>query len=120
MTIDQWGLVLSLLLTAALAGDAILSLRPPRFIRDCLEGVRFPADWWWVLIVVKLAGAAGLLTGLSVPGVGLAAAAGAVVYFLCAAAAHLRARFLGTAFWFNCLGMLALSLATTVVLVFAG
>ena len=35
---------------------------------------------------------------------------GVIVYFLCAAAAHVRARFTGQAFWLNCLGMLALSI----------
>jgi hypothetical protein len=32
-----------------------------------------------------------------------------------AAAAHIRARFLGQAFWLNCLGMLVLSLAVLVI-----
>ena len=42
------------ILAAALFGDALMSIRPPQFIRGCLEGVRLPEDWWWVLIVVKL------------------------------------------------------------------
>lgn len=100
-------------LTVALAvvvlGDALMSLRPPRFIQDCLDGVRFPRDWWWILIVVKLLGGAGLLAGLHYPGVGFAANAGVVAYFVCAAIAHVRARFTGATFWVNCLGMLAFS-----------
>jgi uncharacterized membrane protein YqaE (UPF0057 family) len=114
--LTQLSLWLTLFLAAVLAGDALLSLRPPRFVRDCLEGVRFPADWWWVLIVVKLLAAGGLVLGVWVPGMSLAAAAGVVVYFLCAVAAHLRAGFLGSAFWLNCLGMLALSGVTAGVL----
>lgn len=45
------------------------------------------------------------------PGVALAAHVGVVAYFVCAASAHIRARFLGSSFWINCLGMLALSVA---------
>lgn len=98
-------------LALALAADAALSLRPPAFIRDCLDGVGFPREWWWVLIVVKTLAVAGLVAGIWVPGVGVTASAGVVVYFSCAVVAHLRARFFGSAFWVNCLGMLALSLA---------
>lgn len=49
------------------------------------------------------------------PGAGIAANVGVVVYFLAAAASHLRARFLGPAFWVNCLGMLLLSIAVLVL-----
>lgn len=104
----------TLLLAVILLVDAALSLRPPALIRGCLDGVGFPRDWWWTLIVVKVVAAAGLLAGLHYPGVAAAANVGVVVYFLCAAYAHWRARFLGTEFWFNCLGMLGLS---TVVLI---
>ncbi|BDH58392.1 hypothetical protein MTP03_33310 [Tsukamurella sp. PLM1] len=40
---------------------------------------------------------------------GFAANAGVVAYFVCAAIAHVRARFTGATFWVNCLGMLAFS-----------
>ncbi|WP_053383977.1 DoxX family protein [Leucobacter celer] len=97
------------LLAAIVLGDALISLRPPAFIRDCLDGVGFPRDWWWTLIVIKLFAAAGLICGIWLPGVGFAANVGVVGYFVCAAASHVRARFLGTAFWINCLGMLVLA-----------
>ncbi|WP_030622320.1 DoxX family protein [Streptomyces sclerotialus] len=105
--------VLVLLVTQA--GDAVMMLRPPKFIVDCLEGVRFPRDWWWALTTAKLASVAGLLAGLWVPGVAMTTTAAIVVYFLAAAVAHLRARALNSAFWINCLGMLLLSLAVLVV-----
>jgi hypothetical protein len=105
---------LTIALAVALLGDALLSVRPPRFIQDCLDGVRFPRDWWWTLIAIKLVAGAGLLVGLSVPGVGIAANAGVVGYFVCAAIAHVRAQFLGSTFWVNCLGMLGFA---TIVLI---
>ena len=54
-------------------------------------------------------------SGTWVPGVGVAAATGVVVYFVCAAVSHLRARFLGRALWVNCMGMLALAVVVLVV-----
>ena len=105
-------------LAAILVGDALISIRPPKFVVDCLEGVGFPRDWWWVLVVVKLAAGVGLIVGLSVSGVAATTTAAVVLYFVCAAVAHLRARFVGVSFWVNCLGMLVLSvlvLALTVV-----
>lgn len=109
---DPWWL--PVILAAALLFDAIASIRPPKFIRDCLDGVAFPRDWWWALIVIKTLATAGLIVGIWVPGVAFAANAGVVVYFISAAAAHIRARFTGQSFWVNCLGMLALSVAVLV------
>ena len=103
------------LLALALLSHAVMSIRPPRFIRDCLDGVHFPREWWWTLIVIKLVATTGLLVGLTVPGVALAANAGVVAYFLAAASAHIRARFLRQEFWLNCLGMLALALIVLLV-----
>jgi len=110
---DPWWPVAVLAL--ALFSDVLMSLRPPRFIRDCLDGVRFPRDWWWTLVVIKLLAVIGLVAGIWLPGVGFAANVGVIVYFGCAAAAHIRARFTGQAFWVNCLGMFALAVAALVV-----
>lgn len=106
---DPWWVPTAL--AAILFLDAIASIRPPAFIRECLDGVRFPRDWWWVLIVIKLLAVAGLVAGNWIPGVGLAANLGVVAYFVCAAVAHIKARFVGRSFWLNCCGMLLVSLA---------
>ena len=113
MTLQLWWP--AVVLAAILLIDAAISLAPPKFVRDCLTGVRFPRDWWWTLIVIKATAAAGLVAGIWMPGVGFAANVGVVLYFVCAAVAHLRARFLGTAFWLNCLGMLVLSIVVLVL-----
>lgn len=105
------------LLALVLLADALMSIRPPAFIQGCLDGVGLPREWWWVLVVIKLLAAAGLLAGLHYAGLGLAATVGVVAYFLCAVYAHLRARFVGTEFWLNCLGMLGLSTAVLVTYV---
>ena len=96
-------------LAAVLLGDVALSIKPVRFIRDCLNSVRFPENWWWSLLVIKVLAAGGLIAGIWVPGLAFAANAGVIAYFLCAAVGHIRARATGTAFWINCLGMLVLS-----------
>ncbi|MEU7020655.1 DoxX family protein [Streptomyces sp. NPDC046203] len=106
---------LTALLALVLFGDAVMSFRPPVFIQRCLDGVRLPRDWWWALIAVKLLAAAGLVVGLRFPGVAFATNIAVIGYFLCAAYAHLRARFLKQEFWLNCLGMLAFSVAVLVV-----
>ena len=38
-----------------------------------------------------------------------------IAYFCAAAAAHVRAHFLGSEFWLNCLGMLALSIGVLIL-----
>ena len=102
------------LLALALLSDALLSMRPPKFIRDCLNGVKFPREWWWTLIVIKLLAVGGLVVGIWVPGVAFSANVGVVAYFLVAATAHIRARFFTSAFWLNCLGYLTLSVAVLI------
>ena len=109
--LPSWWVPPALLATVLLV-DVALSVRPVRFIRDCLHSVRFPEEWWWALLVVKVLAAAGLIAGIWTPGLAFAANSGVIAYFLCAAAAHIRARATGSAFWVNCLGMLALSCVT--------
>lgn len=101
----------SYLLAAVLAGDALLSIRPPKFISKCLTGVNFPRDWWWSLIGIKTLAAAGLVTGAVMQDSSIltTVSAGVVSYFTFAMVAHLRAQFLGSEFWLNCLGMMGLS-----------
>lgn len=109
---DPWWL--SAGLAVVLFFDAVASIRPPKFIQQCLDGVGFPRDWWWALIVIKLAATVGLVAGIWIPGVGLATNAAVILYFLAAAYSHIRARFLKQEFWVNCLGMLLLAVLALV------
>jgi hypothetical protein len=51
-----------------------------------------PRAWWPWLGTAKAAGAAGLLAGLAVPAIGVAAAIGLILYFTGAVITVLRAR----------------------------
>jgi hypothetical protein len=87
--------------------DAFFCLRPLPFVRDCLEGVRFPPRHWWLLTPIKLAAGAGLLAGLVVPYLAAVVTTALVAYFLIAIGMHLRAHDLGRNLCLNASGMLA-------------
>ena len=105
------------LLAIVLIGDAVLSVKPPKFISRCLRGINFPQDWWWALIGIKALAALGLIVGavLNNPSITATVSVGVLSYFIFAIIAHIKANFVGKEFWVNCLGMTALS---AVVLVF--
>jgi DoxX-like family len=81
------------ILTAAANGfaAAVDFLRPAWLIEN-MTRVRV-RDWMLIpLAVLKLAGSLGLLIGIAVPAVGIAAATGLVLFFVGAVTAHLRVR----------------------------
>ncbi|MEU6069362.1 MULTISPECIES: DoxX family protein [Streptomyces] len=80
-------------LAAVMAGfsGTVLLLRA-QWIVKALEDYRVPRAWWTWLGLAKAAGAVGLLVGLFVPAVGVAAGAGLVLYFAGAAVTVARAR----------------------------
>jgi hypothetical protein len=106
---------------AALAGmqaaDAALCIRPPGFIRACLDGVRFPPRWRWVFAPIKAAAAAGLIAGIWYPPLAVLTCAALVLYFLLAVGAHVRARDWGVNLFVNASGMLVLCTAALVFVV---
>ncbi|TNC28580.1 DoxX family protein [Amycolatopsis alkalitolerans] len=63
-----------------------------QFVVAPLEQYRVPRSWWNWLALAKSAGALGLIVGLFVPAIGVAAAVGLILYFLGAAATTVRAR----------------------------
>jgi len=68
---------------------AVLARLP--FVVDNIRSYGVPESWWTWLGLTKMLGAAGLLVGLAVPEVGIAAAIGLGVYFTGAVITVLRA-----------------------------
>jgi hypothetical protein len=79
-------------LASAVAGSAAATLaRQPKLV-GIVAGVGFPVRHMWMLGVVKLAAALGLVCGLLWSPLAIAAAGGLVVYFCAALGMHLRMR----------------------------
>jgi DoxX-like family len=79
--------------------------------------VGVPPSWLFPLGALKAAGALGLLVGMAVPVIGVAAAIGLVLFFVCAIFAHLRVSWYSTipfpaAFLLLAVGALLLRLAS--------
>lgn len=80
---------------ASIAAIAIADFIPAQFVLANSSEVGVPRSWLRPLGAVKLAGAAGIVVGLlGVPELGIAAAAGLVLFFIGAVLTHLRARVL--------------------------
>ncbi|MFG2297015.1 DoxX family protein [Streptomyces sp. NPDC048603] len=83
--------VVSALLALALAASATLTFRRHPQIADNMRRLNVPASWLPRLAAVKAAGAIGLVAGLWVAPLGIAAAIGVVLFFAGAVITHLRA-----------------------------
>ncbi|OBC02584.1 DoxX family protein [Mycobacterium sp. 852002-40037_SCH5390672] len=89
-------LVVITLMTAAItAAMAVADFVPARFVLANSAQVGVPRSWLPALGAVKLAGAAGIVIGLlGLRELGIAAAAGLVLFFVGAVVTHLRAHVL--------------------------
>ncbi len=72
--------------------SAFSLLRGATWVTDSLTQYGVPRTWWPWLGAAKAAGALGLLAGLLVPAVGVAAGVGLVLYFTGAVITVLHAR----------------------------
>jgi hypothetical protein len=71
------------IIAAAWIGFSAFSLLTRKaFVVDNLEDYGVPKSWWPWLGTVKGLGALGLVAGLAVPAIGIAASVGLVVYFV--------------------------------------
>ncbi|MGB2920288.1 MAG: DoxX family protein [Mycobacterium sp.] len=104
-----------LLLAAIQFGDALLCLRPVRFIAECFEAVRWPRRLWWLMPVIKFAATAGLIAGLWIPYLAALTCAALIGYFVAAVGMHVAARDLGRNLFVNATGMLAICIAVPLV-----
>lgn len=59
-------------------------------VKVVADEVRVPQRWMLPLGTLLASGAVGLLLGFAVPALGIAAAIGLVLYFICAMSAHIR------------------------------
>jgi hypothetical protein len=85
------GYVIVAVLAAALNGwAATTDFTGAKSARDNAAKVEVPLSWLLPLGGLKAAGAVGLLAGIAVPIIGVAAAIGLVLFFVCAVFAHLR------------------------------
>ena len=91
------GYVIVAVLAAALNGwAATADFTRASTAVDNADRVGVPQTWLFPLGGLKAAGAVGLLVGIVVPVVGVAAAIGLVLFFVCAVFAHLRVRWYAT------------------------
>lgn len=84
--------VVSALLAAVLLVSARGKLARDPAQMKTMEHVGFPADRVWLLASAEAAGTVGLVGGLFWWPLGIAAAAGVILYFVGATGAHLRVR----------------------------
>lgn len=82
---------LSLLLAVAMLGSGVMKLLGTAQMTENMRVVNVSVPRMRVLGVLELLATVGLVVGLWVPAIGIAAAIGAVVYFAGAVVAHVRA-----------------------------
>jgi uncharacterized membrane protein YphA (DoxX/SURF4 family) len=84
--------VVAIATALALTASARLKLtRDPRAVEQISTALDVPLGWFPALAAAELAGAVGVLVGLAVTPIGIAASVGLIVYFVLAIAFHLRA-----------------------------
>jgi hypothetical protein len=82
--------VVTIVAAIANGGSAALDFARYQKILDAMADVGVPESWLPLLGALKAAGALGLLVGLGVPVIGIAAAGGLVLFFVAAIYTHLR------------------------------
>lgn len=71
--------------------------KQPPVVENVSVRAKVPLSWFPALASLQALGGAGLIMGLWVPAIGIAAAAGLTLYFVGAVAAHLRVKDKGIA-----------------------
>ena len=104
-------LVTTILAALANGYAASLNFVGAESVKVVADRVQVSRRWMVPLGTLLASGAVGLVTGLAVSGLGMAAAIGLVLYFVCAVTAHLRAhdRQIGGAVFFLLLAAAALA-----------
>ncbi len=84
--------VVSVLLALVALGSATAKLTKQPKLVEQVTGLGEPVSWLPRLAAPEVAGAVGLVVGLAVPAIGIAAGVGLVAYFLGVVAARVRAK----------------------------
>jgi hypothetical protein len=85
-------IAITILAASANGYAAALNFAGAESVKLVADQVRVPRTWMIPLGALLASGAGGLLIGFAVPALGIAAAIGLVLYFVCAISAHLRVR----------------------------
>ncbi|WP_040811618.1 DoxX family protein [Nocardia concava] len=85
-------IIVTIVAAAWVGFSAFSLLRRAKFVTDPLVDYGVPESWWTVLGTLKALGALGLIVGLFIPLIGVAAAIGLILYFAGAVITILRAR----------------------------
>jgi uncharacterized membrane protein len=85
-------IVVTIVAAIVYAYAAVLNFTHDKSVAQTAERLGVPSSWMVRLGSLLAAGSIGLVAGFAVPALGTAAACGLVLYFLCAAGAHIRAR----------------------------
>jgi hypothetical protein len=85
--------VVAVLTAAANTYAAIVDVTRPEWLLRNMVKARVPQSWLLSLGALKAAGALGVLVGIGVPVVGVAASVGLVLFFIGALITHFRARY---------------------------
>ena len=87
--------IITLIAAAWIGFSAHATFTRASWVVDNLAAYGVPTTWWTWLAAAKATGAIGLVVGLAVPPVGIAATIGIVLYFSGAAVTIIRARAYG-------------------------
>ena len=85
-------LVITILAALANGYAGSLNFVGAESVKEVADHVHVSQRWMIPFGTLLAAGAVGLLVGLAVPALGIAAAIGLVLYFICAITAHVRVR----------------------------
>jgi hypothetical protein len=107
--------VLTVVAAILYAYAAVLNFTHNKSVVSTAARLGVPSAWMAWLGSLLAAGSIGLVAGFALPSLGTAAACGLVLYFLCAAGAHIRARDTRLLSWANWAAFFLLALAVLAV-----
>lgn len=84
--------VVSVVVALAAIGSAVAKLTKQPKILEQMTHLGVPVGWLPRLAAAEIAGGVGVLVGLAVPALGIAAAIGLIAYFVGAVVTHVRAK----------------------------